>query len=178
MEREKVLVGLDGKGELMLLKNKKTGEIADVEIQSNCMLVTHQDGRIEQYYFDSIKDLLEWEDYEGPKVGYIIDPMEEDYVSVDDSGYEESDVERAKELGIWLETKEEAEKAVEKLKAWKRLKELGFRFIDWELDMKTIADGKIWFDVGINTEWDAERLLELKPEAKESLDILFSQEGD
>lgn len=31
MEREKVLVGLDGKGELMLLKNKKTGEIVDVE---------------------------------------------------------------------------------------------------------------------------------------------------
>lgn len=113
----------------MKLRNKKTGEIADVEIQVNCMLVTHQDGRIEQYYFDSIRDLLEWEDMpEEPKDGYIIDPMEEDYVSADDSGYEESDVERAKELGIWLETKEEAEKAVEKLRAWKRLRDKGFRF--------------------------------------------------
>lgn len=47
----------------MKLRNKRTGEIADVEISINCILVAHQDGRIEQYYFDSIKDLLEWEDY-------------------------------------------------------------------------------------------------------------------
>ena len=34
-----------------------------------------------------------------------------------------------KEIGNWFDTKEEAEKAVEKLKAWKRLKDFGCRFI-------------------------------------------------
>lgn len=34
----------------------------------------------------------------------------------------------AEELGIAFETREEAEKAVEKLKAWKRLKDKGFKF--------------------------------------------------
>lgn len=33
-----------------------------------------------------------------------------------------------KEIGNYFETKEEAEKAVEKLKAWKRLKDKGFKF--------------------------------------------------
>ncbi len=75
-----------------------------------------------------------------------------------------------------LDEEEETEKAVEKLKAWKRLEERGFRFIDWELDMKTVADGKIWFDVGVNTEWDAERLLEREPKVKEDLDLLFGGE--
>lgn len=160
----------------MKLKNKKTGEIADVEIQSNCMLVTHQDGRIEQYYFDSIKDLLEWEDYEEPIYYYFI--QDDGRIGCDavEPYNHKSKVEEHKSIGNYFGTREEAEKAVERLRAWKRLKEFGFRFIDWELDMKTVADGKIWFDVGVNTEWDAERLLELKPEVKKSLDILFGGE--
>lgn len=32
------------------------------------------------------------------------------------------------EIGIYFETEEEAEKAVEKLKAWKRLKDKGFKW--------------------------------------------------
>lgn len=102
----------------------------------------------------------ECEDYEEPKSG-IKDVWFPDVV------------EGRNNVVISFETREEAELAVCKLKAWKRLKELGFRFIDWELDMETIADGKIWFDIGVNAEWNAEQLLELKPEAKKSLDILF-----
>lgn len=34
-----------------------------------------------------------------------------------------------KEIGNYFETREEAEKAVEKLKAWKRLKDKGFKFV-------------------------------------------------
>lgn len=155
----------------MKLRNKKTGEIADVEIQVNCMLVTHQDGRIEQYYFDSIRDLLEWEDYEEPKDGYIIDPMEEDYVSADDSGYEESDVERAKELGIWLETKEEAEKAVEKLKAWKRLKDKGFRFC---CDIRYESLCGNGFNIPLNAIMPPEAYTDT--EVRKDLDICFGGE--
>lgn len=36
-----------------------------------------------------------------------------------------------KEIGNCFDTIEEAEKAVEKLKAWKRLKDKGFRFNGW-----------------------------------------------
>lgn len=153
----------------MKLRNKRTGEIADVEISINCMLVTHQDGRIEQYYFDSIKDLLEWEDYEEPEIGFIIDPMEEDYISADDdSGYDESDIERAKELGIWFESEEEAEKAVEKLKAYKRLKDKGFRLNHWKEaqlrpNMSCVAiTGNIKVD----------------EETKSDLDLLFGEEEE
>ena len=37
----------------------------------------------------------------------------------------------AKEIGNYFETKEDAEKVVEKLKAWKRLKETGCKPIKW-----------------------------------------------
>ena len=80
---------------------------------------------LERFYGD-------WEDApKKPKVGYIIDPMEEDYVFADDSGYEDSDVERAKELGIWFESEGGAKKAVKKLKAWQRMKDTGCKPIGW-----------------------------------------------
>lgn len=109
----------------MRLKNKKTGEIKDfLDVAKEFI-----NGKNGKKTFTLAELNADWEDApEEPKVGYIIDPMEEDYVSEDDSGYEEPDVERAKELGIWLETKEEAELAVRKLKAWQRLKDKGFRF--------------------------------------------------
>ena len=43
----------------MKIKNIKTGEKAEVEISCNSMLVTYENGKIEQYYFDSLKDLDE-----------------------------------------------------------------------------------------------------------------------
>lgn len=103
----------------MKLVNKKTGEIKEFALFDGDEL---QGGA-------TLESLTkEWEDVAEPKVGYIIDPMEEDCLSVDDSGYEEADVERAKELGMWFETKEEAQKVAEKMKAWQRLKDKGFRF--------------------------------------------------
>jgi hypothetical protein len=44
-------------------------------------------------------------------------------------------------LGNYFETKEEAEKAVEKLKAWKRLKDKGFRFTFWDMRSGSGKDG-------------------------------------
>ena len=44
-----------------------------------------------------------------------------------------------KSIGNYFETREEAEKAVEKLKAWKRLKDKGFRFDCWYGGSKDIA---------------------------------------
>ena len=160
----------------MKLKNKKTGEIKE------CVVIPIDDNGYPNEYqvFDKGESLAElneeWCDYEEPKEHWFIDydggiiPFNRNKETATDN--------LMKQIGNYFETEEDAEEAVEKLKAMAKLKEFGFRFIDWELDMKTVADGKIWFDVGVNTEWDAERLLELKPEVKKSLDILFSQEGD
>lgn len=124
----------------MKLRNKKTGEIGlvhcDATMFSDKIGVfidnNHIDLRNPYKIYTSLAELNEeWEDYKEPKVGYLIDPMEEDCVSADDDCYEEADIERAKELGIWFETREEAEKAVEKLKAWTRLEEKGFKFTGW-----------------------------------------------
>lgn len=115
------------------------------------------------------------------KVGEVLD----DYWFIDYDGniYEavtinhltQSELDR-RNIGNFFSSKEEAEKAVEKLKAIEILKNNGFRFIQWEFDMETIADGKIWFDVGVNTQWNAEQLLKHRPEVKESLDLLFGGE--
>ena len=48
-----------------------------------------------------------------------------------------------KELGNYFETKEEAEKAAERLRAWKRLKDKGFKFNRWQF----LDDKKgVWVD--------------------------------
>lgn len=122
MEREKVLVGLDGKGELMLLKNKKTGEIKEFalfdgnELQGGVTL-----------------EILtkEWEDAPGePKDFWFIDP--EILIACESTDPLLCDkkvaIETMKQIGNYFDTREEAEKAVEKLKAFKRLKDKGFSF--------------------------------------------------
>lgn len=95
----------------MKLRNKKTGEINLGDL--------HLDD------FNSLAELnAEWEDYEEPKEYWYIDCDGEVY-SIKLIGYNSN---KLKEIGNYFETKEEAEKAVEKLKAWKRLKDKGFRF--------------------------------------------------
>ena len=112
----------------MKLRNKKTGKIGRAMVCGDSyMIVDVNDERLllaEYLYLEHL--MKEWEDYEEPKWGYIIDPMDEGGYSRDDDCFEEADRQKAKELGIWFETIEETEKAVEKLKAWKRLKDKGF----------------------------------------------------
>lgn len=150
----------------MKLRNKKTGEVYSGWLTD---LILN---------YNSLAGLsAEWEDYEEPNFYYINENGGVlKYVPSDPDGEDLTYMVYQEQIGNRFKTREEAEKAVEKLKAYKRLKDNGFRFIDWELDMKTIADGKIWFDVGTNTEWDAEHLLECEPEIKKSLDLLFGGE--
>lgn len=107
----------------MKLKNKKTGEIVDKWPDN---FVVNSGSQI--YNYHSLAELCEeWEDYEAPKENWIIEPINEDYV--DNGKYNSPDeLERYEELGLIFNTKEEAEKAVEKLKALKRLKDNGFKF--------------------------------------------------
>ena len=103
----------------MKLRNKKTGEI----ILTSNLFAANKKSR---WYYESLKEFNEeWEDYEEQKGWYIdisctVRPAEPFF------GAKNIDI--LKQCGNYFETKEEAEKAVEKLKAWKRLKDKGFRF--------------------------------------------------
>lgn len=102
----------------MKLRNRKTGEIRDIK----CILV---DG---MFSVDSLAELNEeWEDYEEKEYFYL--NMDGDIRHTTNQAM----VKYSKEIGNYFETREEAEKAVEKLKAWKRIKDLGFRFKGHEL---------------------------------------------
>lgn len=111
----------------MKLRNKKTGEIGKLEITKKHCAVTVGNGTascgIEIY--NSLAELNEvWEDYKEPKGYFYI----RDGGNIDYYRKEGTIAERHKSIGNYFETKEETEKAVEKLKAWKRLRDKGFRF--------------------------------------------------
>ena len=160
----------------MKLRNKKTGEIVDYKIiaeyddvMSGWRMESRDHLKYPTLYYDNIEKIHEeWEDYEEPKGTWTIDPMNEDYI--DDGKYTAPDeLERYEELGLKFETKEEAEKAVEKLKAWKRLKDKGFKVIEWTAglgdDNYKIGEVMVGFDIdGVydgNVPDDTEKDLDL-----------------
>ena len=119
----------------MKLRNKKTGEIIEHGIR-----VIGSDSNI----YNSLAELNEeWEDYEEPfstsfytivdgKIKHCIFYRERIACCPDDAwAYLKDDgrehIKQLKEVGLYFETKEEVEKAVEKLKAWQRLKDKGFK---------------------------------------------------
>ena len=126
----------------MKLKNKKTGEIDDFifEVITDRIDLYRRVGHSETkniWHYNSLAELeREWEDYEEPKdFWYIGDLMiicgtEGEFTTPDLASFTKKDIEKLKAIGNYFESKEEAEKAVEKLKAWKRLRDKGFRFID------------------------------------------------
>lgn len=119
----------------MKLRNKKTGMIGEVGYISSSdgrIIVNNIDDQDEWYSYNSLTELNEeWEDYKEPSktIWQIKDSGElQDFAEDDFSdGYMES----SKQIGNYFSSREEAEKAVEKLKAWKRLKDKGFRFERW-----------------------------------------------
>lgn len=122
----------------MKLRNKKTGEIVDIIAYK-----TRKQPLIESiYYQGQFKTLAElneeWEDVpEEPKGCWIINILG----IVEYTHFRNKDeAEMLTEIGNRFETKEEAEKAAEKLKAWKRLKDNGFKFEGWKRDEKYWGD--------------------------------------
>lgn len=111
----------------MKLRNKKTGEI--VELLAKPSFVKRNDDFLQSEVntFNSLAELNEeWEDYQEPKEYWFVDY---DGGIVPFSKMKETATDKSmKQIGNYFETKEEAEQAVEKLKAFKRLKDLGFRF--------------------------------------------------
>ena len=126
----------------MKLRNKKTGEIGlvhcDATMFSNKIGLfidnNHIDLRNPYKIYTSLAELNEeWEDYEEPKTFWAIswagEPEEYDAKK---TPQELKDM--AEEIGNYFESKEEAEKALEKLRAWKRLKNKGFKADPWDYD--------------------------------------------
>lgn len=127
----------------MKLRNKKTGEIGNLlpwvdyktKKEMSHFAVMLDNRSKEPLSYNSLAELNEeWEDYEEPETYYYISDCTNIESLTNDHGYNLSEeiwhkaIERRKEIGNYFETREEAEKAVEKLKAWKRLKDKGFRF--------------------------------------------------
>ena len=98
----------------MKLRNKKTGVIGFTPGFCVC-----KDDKIKWY--EKISDVVdEWEDYEEPPKEYwYIDTCKGWKICRTEKIFGITD----KEIGNYFETKEEAEKAVEKLKAWKLLRD-------------------------------------------------------
>lgn len=133
----------------MKLRNKKTGEIKEVE-------------PLTIGGFRSLAELnAEWEDYKEPKEHWYIDWDGKLMVSADEKGWE-----AAISIGNYFSTKEEAEKAVEKLKAWKRLRDNGFRFQFWT---SSYSGDTISFFI----DWIT---ADSKKEIEDDLDLLFGGE--
>lgn len=109
----------------MKLRNKKTGEIIEKYPDK---FVINSGEQIKQY--NSLTELNEeWEDYEEPKeYWYVSCDGRALKATTDEDEYNEKHISGHKEIGNYFETREEAEEGVEKLKAWKRLKDKGFVF--------------------------------------------------
>lgn len=104
----------------MKLRNKKTGEIADL-----LWVINHTGNKRDTFTLAELNK--EWEDYEEPKEleRYIVDTFGNILPTNDVTNFS---LWKLRQIGNEFETEEEAKKAVEKLKAWKRLKDKGFRF--------------------------------------------------
>ena len=161
----------------MKLKNKKTGEIGYTAVLQSKAIVVMDENAIQLGSYTSLAELNEeWEDYEEPKEYWYIswcgNVANDKYTGIVTD-------EKCKEIGNYFETVEEAEKAVEKLKAWKRLKDKGFRFKKWESYEET--SGLSFPDNDIINSYTAIfdfkkpcRKYEIENEIKADLDLLFS----
>lgn len=163
---------------MKLLQNKLTGEIGCLvcpfgKTPEKITVVECIDGKrgSKVWYYNSLAELNEeWCDYEEPKEYWYIDPMVCGVyctkIKKDEDLYNFN-----KEIGNYFSSREEAELAVRKLKAWKRLKDKGFRFTGW-----TIDDG---LRISICSNIDEEDIYdEDKRKIKPDLDLLFSMEDD
>jgi hypothetical protein len=140
----------------MKLRNKKTGEI-----------VVFGEGVVDltKIGCKNVAEMMEagWEDYE-PKVVYYISWDGMVLNSADKTGWQ-----NAKAIGNYFETEEEAEKAVEKLKAWKRLKDKGFDFAGVFTENGV---NEIDFEISNGEKWNDEQIEEFE----DDLQLLFGGE--
>lgn len=152
----------------MKLRNKNTGNIIDAVMTGENEIEFQERGSFAKYSYASLAELNnEWEDYEETKY-YFIDGV--GIIRERRIGECEEDEEARKIIGNYFDTKEEAEKAVEKLKAWKRLKDNGLKFCAW----KITDDG---CSVDIETTLDSEVVRAKQKYITDDLNLIFGEEA-
>lgn len=146
----------------MKLQNKNTGQVDNFCIDKDQICSCDR-----AFVYDSLAQLQEagWEDYEEPKPHFVSDFG--DVYPVQGTAFDRKNIEKLKAIGNYFETEEEAEKAVEKLKAWKRLKDKGFKFTG----ITKLFDGD-WNKITFNKDQDETWIKENKAD----LDLLFGGE--
>lgn len=159
----------------MKLKNRNTGVIGDLvayDADKGIFAVKAQGG--DRCYYYSLAALHEvWEDYEEPKDFWFIDP--ETLIACGSTEPLLCDkkvaIETMKQIGNFFEAKEEAELAVRKLKAWKRLKDKGFEFEPVDRYEALCGNG---FNIPITATMPPETYTDT--EVSKDLDICFGGE--
>ena len=130
----------------MKLRNKKTGEIKDTKE----LIIPEWFKKDWKYLYEKLKWLLEdWEDLD--KRYWYID-VDGEVMSKEMAWFNQ----QQDDIGNRFETREEAEKAVEKLKAWKRLKDIcniKLSGLNRDIKGKPISVNLI-FDNGVQTTYD------------------------
>lgn len=128
----------------MILRNKKTGELGYfcfADWDSPTIIIVDNNG-IQLAKYNSLAELnTEWEDYEEPKKFWYITA----WGDVHEYSQSQFAIKQKQAIGNYFETKEEAELAVRKLKAWKRLKDKGFCFCGTDCVNK---NNVIYFEFG------------------------------
>lgn len=108
----------------MKLRNKKTGQVGLLSVSFSSYQVIPIEKPLSLVFaeYKTLDALMqEWEDYEEPKGIQGFTTQGEDII-------------------IRMGSIEEAEQAVEKLKAWKRLEDNGFKFERWKRDKNFWGD--------------------------------------
>ena len=149
----------------MRLKNKKTGEIGKLLVGAIFTVLVDDEVRAEYATLAELNE--EWCDApEEPKGCWIINVLG----IVEYTHFRSKDeTEMLTEIGNRFDTKEEAEKAVEKLKAWHELMDYwGTEILGWKI--KDMPTGGNWQTVNVTFN------VKTRKEPVELLDILFGDE--
>lgn len=132
----------------MKLRNKRTNGIGYLQNDSSVgklRILNDNNDTIGEY--TTLAELnAEWEDYEEPKEYWSYDTFDNEVTF--NSISNEDDRKADQEIGNYFNTREEAKKAVEKLKAVKRLKDNGFRFTKWKF--RDVLEGDLVIEAKLN----------------------------
>lgn len=154
MERHNTISsGTNRERSKMKLRNKKTGEIKDWDFGSWYQTILNPENKekyeckLNDFIDRTVKFREEWEDApEEPKKHYEILSMGA-VMEREDAEDEIFRNQGQKEIGNYFETKEEAEKAVEKLKALANLRKRGLKFNGWNsADRGLVGEFEIYCD--------------------------------
>ena len=133
----------------MKLRNKKTGEIGYTAILQSKAIIIMDENAIQLGSYNSLAKLNEeWEDYEEPKEQWFIKANGEVTKTTIENPFF-ANLAYCEQIGNLFDSKEEAEKAVEKLKAVKRLKDVGCRVTEYKTYGGSTSKGEFIGEVKI-----------------------------